>query len=148
MTTISIETTLHLVVGKPATENTAGYEALESGMDEVGEIVSIGAVGDTSEDVTVTKLKDGRTEHFNGAKDGGAVPVAAIRDDADAGQVLVEANANTNETVTCKITDPNGTKHFFYGRLANVQTPERTASTYEGLTFEMRRNSGTVKVTA
>ncbi|WP_347837720.1 hypothetical protein [uncultured Planktomarina sp.] len=146
MTTISIGSTLHVVAAKPATENAAGYDALT--FVEIGEIVSIGAIGDTSEDVTVTKLKDGRTEHFNGAKDGGSVPVAAVRESGDAGQVIVEANANTNETCSFMIVDPNGDEFYFYGRLANVQTPERTASTYEGLTFEMRRNSGTVKVTA
>lgn len=146
MTTTSIGGTLHVVAAEPATENAAGYEALT--FVEIGEVVSIGAIGDTSEDVTVTKLKDGRTEHFNGAKDGGSVPVTCVRETGDAGQAIVESGANTNTTHSFKIVDPDGTAFYFYGRLANVQTPERTASTYEGLTFEMRRNSGTVKVTA
>ena len=146
MTTTSIGSTLHLVAAAPATEDAAGYEALT--FVEVGEVISIGAIGDTSEDVTVTKLKDGRTEHFNGAKDGGSVPVACVREEGDAGQAIVEAEGNSNTTISFKVVDPNGDARYSYGRLANIQTPERTASSYEGLTFEMRRNSGTVKVTA
>lgn len=148
MTTISIGATLMLVVGLPATEDTAGYETLEATMSEVGEIVSIGAIADNSEDVTVTKLKDGRTEHFNGAMDGGSVPVICVREVADAGQVIVEANGNTNTTVSFLVTDADGNKQFFYGRLANVGNPERTATSHEGLNFEMRRNSATVSVFA
>lgn len=146
MTTISIETTIAHAVGEPATENAAGYEALT--WVEVGEVVSIGEYGDTSEDVAVTKLKDGRTEHFNGAKDGGEMPVTCVREAADAGQVLVEANANTNQTVSTRITDPNGDIEYSYGRLANFRRPERTASSYDGVTYAVRRNSGTVTVTA
>jgi hypothetical protein len=147
MTTISIGATIVLALGKPATEDAAGYEALASPV-EVGEVVSIGTMGDTSEDVAVTKLKDGRTEHFNGAKDGGAVPVSYVDEAADPGQAFVELHSNTNVTVSAKVTDAAGVERWSYGRLANFQGMEKTATSYDGHSFEFRRNSGTVKITA
>jgi len=146
MTTISISSELHVAAAKPATDDQAGYEALT--FTEVEGVVNIGEFGDNSEDVTATRLKDGRTEHFNGAKDGGEIQVQAISNASDPGQIIVKAGSGTNTTHSFKIVDPNGNATYFFGRLANWTQSERTASSYEGVAFTMRRNSDAVEVAA
>jgi len=77
---------------KPASENKAGYEGLT--WVEVGKVVSLGAVGDTHENITVTTLK-GRTLNITGAADGGSSEMTLVADGDDTGQDdLVEINGS------------------------------------------------------
>lgn len=142
MTTISIGSTLHISAASPAAETVIGYAALT--WAEVGGVTSYGTKGATSEDVTVAKLKDGQTEHFNGTFDGGIVPVSLVYEAADAGVVIVEAGINSNTTHSFKITDPAGRITYNFGRIANGQMQERTPSGYEQYSFDMRINSADV----
>lgn len=135
-----IGSTLSGVSGSPATEDVAGYEALS--LVEVGKVISIGEVGDTSEDVTFDLLKTGRRSHVNGVKDLGEIAVAIEFDGSDAGQTMIEAANNTNTTHSFAITDADGYTYYFQGLVANFRYTERTASTYKGATFVIRGQTG------
>ncbi|MDO9099518.1 MAG: hypothetical protein Q7V53_02070 [Caldisericota bacterium] len=129
-------------VATPATVDASGFNALT--YTTVGKIASFGSIGDSSADIPV-ELLDGRTEHVNGVKDGGAIPFA-FRYDTDAGQTLLVNNSNNNVDLSFKITDPDGKIAHFYGKIANVKDNERAPGSYKGLSGEIRVNSATVRV--
>jgi len=139
-----IGSTLNMVAGTPATEDQSGYEALS--YVEIGKVVSFGPLGDTSEDISFTLLKTGRTKHVNGAKDLGEVAVTVEFDRADSGMTLLEAANNSNTNQSFKVTDTDGDDHYFQGIIANLTDPERTASTYKGKNFVVRGNTAIVLV--
>ncbi len=137
-----IGATIAVAVATPATIDAAGFGALS--YTTVGKIASFGAVGDSSADIAV-ELLDGRTEHVNGVKDGGAIPFA-FRYDTDAGQAILTTNSNNNVDLSFKVTDPDGKLAYFYGKCANVKDNERAPGSYKGLTGEVRVNSATIRV--
>lgn len=139
-----IGATVAVVVGTPATFDTAGFAAVGSYII-AGQIVTWGATGDVTEDVNVTTLA-GRTYHTNGAKDGGAIDFGLQYELADAGQVIIRAQNNGNNDVCVKITDPDGKIEYSVGRMANVRQMDRVAGSYKGMTGVFRVNSAVVTV--
>lgn len=140
--TNQIGTTVSISAATPATEDAAGYGALT--FTEIGGVVSVPELGDAAEDSTVTTLKDGRVMHFNGAKDMGAIVIPYVYDAADAGQVIVRANANGTTECSLLITDADGTEHYLIGVIGPVMQSERVPGTHKGETFEFRTISGEV----
>jgi len=145
MTTVPnyIGATIAVVAALPATYNAAGYAAL-TWTGVVGNVVQWGSIGDQSSDIPVTTLA-GRTLHSNGAIDGGEVPFTYITASADAGQVILRANSNTNIGVSVRITDPDGSVQYNAGVVANVADAERADGNYKGQTGVMRINTATVR---
>lgn len=141
-----IGSTLALVSGAPATEDAAGYEAQSH--VELGKVVSIGELGDESEDIAFDLLKPGRKTHVNGVKDLGEVPVTIEYDLADAGQVILRTANNGNTTHSFKVEDADGDVYYFQGLIANLKDLERTASQYKGANFVIRGQTGVTKVDA
>ncbi len=139
-----IGSTLSIVSGAPSTEDQSGYEAQTH--IEVGKVLSIGEVGDSSEDVTINLLKTGRIEHVNGVKDLGEIAVAINYDRADAGLAILEAANNTNTTHSAKITDTDGDDYYFQCVIANLKTVPRSPSASKGMTFVLRGQTGITKV--
>ena len=139
-----IGSTLSVYAGTPATEDQTGYEALT--WVEVGNVVSIGGLGDTSEDVTFDLLKTGRRSHVSGVKDVGEVPVTIEYNRSDAGLTILEAANNGNTTHSFRVTDSDGDDYYFQGLVANMTDNERTASQYKGINFVMRGQTGITKV--
>lgn len=135
-----IGTVLEIVSGSPATEDASGYEGLS--YTEVGKVVSIGELGDTSEDIAFDLLKPGRRTHVNGVKDLGEIPVVVEYDKADAGQDVVRAANNSNTTHSFKVTDADGDSYYFQGLIANVRDLERSASQYKGFNMVIRGQTG------
>lgn len=138
-----IGSTLSVVASAPSAEDASGYEALS--FTEVGRVVSIGELGDTSEDIAFDLLKPGRRSHVNGVKDLGEVSVTVEYDRADAGLTILEAAANGNTTHSFKVTDSDGDDYYFQGIVANLRDFERTANQYKGLTFVIRGQTGVTK---
>jgi hypothetical protein len=138
-----IGATVAVSAAVPATVDQAGFAALT--YTAVGSITEWGEVGDSSEDVTETTLA-GRTNHANGALDGGSVAFTILSNGTDAGQTILKTKNNTNDEVSVKITDPDGQITYFFGKVANLKDRQRTASTMKGQTGEFRVNSATVRV--
>jgi hypothetical protein len=136
-----IGATIGCFVGVPATVDDTGFAAIT--YVPIGKIVSWGAIGDTSADVTADLL-DGRVEHANGILDGGEV-AWTVRFDTDPGQTIMVANSNNNLEVSFEITDPDGAIAYFYGKVANVKDMDRAAGTYKGLTGVVRINSPVIR---
>ena len=139
-----IGSTLGMVAGSPATEDQSGYEALS--YTTVGKVISIGELGDTSEDIAFDLLQPGRRTHVSGVKDLGEITVVIEYDRADGGLTLLEAATNTNVTQSFVVTDSDGDDYYFQGLIANLRDSERTANTYKGMSFIIRGQSGLTKV--
>lgn len=129
--------------GAPATIDAAGFASKTYSV--VGKITEWGEIGDQSEDVTETTLA-GRTFHANGALDGGPVTYTILIDGVDAGQTLLRTANNTNDEVSCRVTDPDGQITYFHGKVASLRDRARNASTMKGMTGEFRVNSATIRV--
>ena len=127
----------------PATEDASGFGALS--YTTVGQMISFGQTGDEAEDISIPLLA-GRTLHVNGAKNGGSRAFAYQYEIADAGQIILRAQNNSNTTVSVKITDPDGKIEYFHGRVANIMRTERTSSSYKGEAGEFRVNSNVIVV--
>jgi hypothetical protein len=145
MTTIPsyIGTAVAVVAASPATFDSAGYAAL-TWTAAVGNLVQWGEMGDQSEDIPVTTLA-GRTLHTNGARDGGEIPFTYVFGSTDAGQVILRANANTNNAVSVRVTDPDGQVSYATGVVGFIRDAERTASAYKGQTGAFRVNTAVVR---
>ena len=142
-----IGATIACVNATPATNDSSGFGAL-SWTATIGQIVEWSEVGDTSNSIDIPKLS-GRITHLNGAKDGGEVNFTFQYEVADAGQVILRARNNgvlASDTVSFRITDPDGKLIYFHGVVANVRDMVRNNSNYKGMTGTIRVNSPTVIV--
>jgi hypothetical protein len=139
-----IGSTLSIVDAEPAEEDQSGYEALS--FVEVGRVISIGELGDTSEDIAFDLLKPGRRSHVNGVKDLGEIAVICEYDRSDAGLAMLQAANNGNTTHSFRVTDTDGDDYYFQGLIANLRDSERTANTYKGFSFVVRGQTGVTKV--
>lgn len=128
----------------PATIDSAGFGALAWTL--VGKIVTWGAVGDNTSNISIPLLS-GRVLHLNGAADGGEIAFSLVYDTApDAGQTIIINNSNSNVNCSVKIVDPDSKIAYNYGLFANVEDMERSNGNYKGLNGVFRVNSATVRV--
>lgn len=135
-----VGTTFYISAGAPATFDQSGCEA--KSYTKVGKVVTIPAMGDSSEDGQISSLEEGRILHFNGIKDYAPFVVPFIFDADDAGQVIVRAGANSSTEYTAKIIDADGYVKYVVGVMGPVMDDERAGSTNKGQTFEFRPISG------
>lgn len=120
----------------PAAQDQSSFEAVS--WVEIGGIESIPETVEQAEAGTVTLLKTGITQHYNGAK---VVPpfVLPFKFAAtDAGQVMVRANFNGSTEMSVKIAYSDGREDYLVGVLGNLADKEQTTSSYHGQTIEVR----------
>lgn len=108
-----------------AAANLAAYQA--DTYDQVGEVESFGAFGDTAEEIKFTSLSDSRVQKVAGVRDAGEVELVMGYDPADAGQVALiaafDANngepfnfkAELNDALTAGAGPHHGTQFFWKG---------------------------------
>ena len=115
---------------------------------EVGDIATIGPLGDTHERITVTDLKDGRTVGIPGATDAGELAVAINTENtSDTGQTAVKAANGKSDTYAFKITDVGvSDDRYFLGRVANYMQSERSPSVNRGATFTIWRTTAVEEI--
>lgn len=138
-TYIQLGTELKVSAAKPATEDQTGYDALT--WTEIGGVISIPERGDAVEDVSEPTLKDGRVEHFNGAKDGGVLEIPIKHIEGDAGQAILIAGAGSNTVHSIQEIDIDGTATFYHGRIQSLRRREGTPNTYKGYILQFAVNS-------
>lgn len=141
---VNIGTLVAVVAATPATVDAAGFAALPW-VASVGDLVSWGKQGDTSASIDVPLLS-GRMVHRNGAVDGGLIGFEYQYTLADAGQVILRAQANSQTTVSVRETHTDGRIVYYHGVVCDVQTREKTNSTTKGQTGSIRVNSAAVTV--
>ena len=152
MSTNHIGTTLAIATGRPATLDPSGYAALTWVEANEG-LVSVGAIGDSAENVTVHDLTIGRNKTLKGAVTGDTVPIALSRQTVAATGALVAAQAAFQAAAqamggeySIRVTEPGGIIHYFTGAVMNWKNTEMTTTSYAGFSFDCAINTTPVVV--
>lgn len=139
-----IGTTLAFYVGA-TTEDQSSYEA--NSYLTIEGVTSIGAIADTSEDVTFNLLASGRTGHANGAADLGQIAVECAFDpNASTNLQALAAYNNTNTVITFRKQRSGGATTYFQGRLADYGEGDANASAYDSRNFTIRGTTAPLEV--
>lgn len=128
--------TVAIAASVPATESVSDYAAIST--TEVGKVLSVPETGNTSNAGTVTLLKNGVTQHYNGSHVVSPFTVPYVYDLSDAGQVIVRANENGTQECTLEVTDPDGDVYYIQGVIGSVLQSAREPDAYKGESFEFR----------
>lgn len=131
--------TLKYASGKPGTEDQTGYNALT--WAEIGGVLSLPDRGDSVNTVSEPTLKDGRVEHFNGARDGGQLEIPIKFIEGDTGQAAMETADGTNTVYSFEEIDPDGEAHFYFGRVVSYRRRASSASSFKGAILTIAVNS-------
>jgi len=128
--------TVAIAASVPATEDASDYAAIIT--TEIGKVLSVPETGNTSNAGTVTLLKNGVTQHYNGSKVVSPFTVPYVYSLTDAGQVIVRAGENGTTEHTLVITDPDGDIYYIQGVIGSVLQSAREPDAYKGESFEFR----------
>lgn len=128
--------TVGIVASVPATEDVSAYAA--QSYTEIGKVLSLPETGNNSNAGTVTLLKDGLTQHYNGSRVVAPFTIPYVFDLTDAGQVIVRAGQNGTTEHTLEITDPDGAVYYIQGFIGPVLQSAREPDQYKGESFEFR----------
>jgi len=128
--------TVAIAASVPATEDASDYAAIST--TEIGKVLSVPETGNTSNAGTVTLLKNGVTQHYNGSKVVSPFAVPYVYSLTDAGQVIARAGENGTTEHTLAITDPDGDVYYIQGVIGSVLQSAREADAYKGESFEFR----------
>ncbi|MFY0681890.1 MAG: hypothetical protein JXR13_15075 [Thalassovita sp.] len=131
---------MKVALGKPATEDQAGYAAMA--WDNLEGVLSMPERGDTSEDGSEALLATGRAEHHSGPVDGGVLEIPIKHIEGDVGQAAVQAEVGTNETLSFQEVDPDNEGHFWFGRVLSMRRRASTPSSSKGFVLRVGVNSG------
>jgi hypothetical protein len=123
--TTAAGTALAISAATPATQDAAGYAALQ--YTEIGEVEQIGAVGATFAKVEFQPLKGPKQKH-KGSVDYGSLQPSLAHDDEDAGQALLRTAAEdaSSKLYAFRLTYPDGAIRYFQGRVFGY--PENTGN--------------------
>jgi len=147
-----IGATLAIATGRPATLDSTGYGAL-SWEEATAGTVSIGAIGDTNETITVPDITTGRNTTLKGAVTGDTVNIALSRQIVagtgaqTAAQAAFQAAAQAQGgEYSIRVTERDGIIHYFTGAVMNWKNTEMTTTSYAGFTFDVALNTQEVVV--
>lgn len=139
---------LAIATGRPATLDSAGYAALTPWVEADAGTVSIGAIGDTNETITVPDLTTGRNTTLKGAVTGDVVNIALSRQRIantgalTAAQVAFQAAAQAaGGEYSIRVTEAGGVIHYFTGAVMNWKNTEMTTTSYAGFSFDCAINT-------
>lgn len=144
---------LAIATGRPATIDSTGYAAL-TWVEAAAGTVSIGAIGDTNETITVPDLTTGRNMTIKGAVTGDVVNIALSRQ-RGAGGALTTAQAafqaaaqamGGEYSIRVVEAGASGPTHYFTGAVMNWKETEMTTTSYAGFTFDVAINTTPVVV--
>ncbi len=73
----------------------------------IGQVESIGAFGDSANDVTFSAIGDSRVRHAKGARDAGRFDLVVGHDPTDVGQIALDAAQATNSQFAFHVALPD-----------------------------------------
>lgn len=150
MSGIDIGTTVAIATGVPATFTEAGYEAM-TWVNVVG-LVSVGAMGDENETISVPDLTAGRIRMLKGAATGSTIQMAfraPLAGEVVTGQTNIRAAANvtTGGEYSIRVMDAGGNSDYVTGPVMSLVRNERTTTSYDGFSVAIVNNYGIVSGT-
>lgn len=131
-----IGTTVSIAVAVPADEGASAYAALS--WTEIGKVIEVPEFAQNATDNTLTLLKTGVTQHYNGARGVDPFDISYVTDLADAGQDLVRANYNGATEVSIRVVYTSGLTKYVQAVLGNLRQMPASADSYAGQMINVR----------
>lgn len=116
----SAGTTLAISASLPASYNETGFEALS--YTDVGEITVLPVYGKQFNITPHTPLGDRKTYKFKGSYDNGDVAIEAAKDYDDAGQLIVQAALESDDSYSFEVTMNDGSIEYFTAKVYGYPT--------------------------
>lgn len=138
----SAGTTLAIAVGKPATEDKAGYEAMT--WIPVGEVIDLPEYGPTVTVVESNPLEKAVTEKYPGQTDHGSIAIGLDQDMEDLGQIALQDSVQLLGKVkphSYRIGFSNDKNDYFHGGTFSFTTAPGSANSMVGATAQVEINS-------
>jgi hypothetical protein len=111
----SAGSTIRVSAAQPGTFNAAGYAALS--WTAVGEITDLGEFGREYNLVTHNPIGTRATVKKKGSYNEGQINLMMALDEADAGQLILEAGAVSDNDYSFEITLQSGRKYYFQAQI-------------------------------
>lgn len=111
----SAGSTIRVSAAQPGTYNTAGYAALS--WTAVGEITDLGEFGREYNLVTHNPIGTRATVKKKGSYNEGQINLMMALDEADAGQLILETAAVSDNDYSFEITLQSGRKYYFQAQV-------------------------------
>lgn len=111
----SAGTTLSVSPSAPATYDLPGLSALTYTL--VGELSDLGAFGKKYNLVTFNPLGDRKTVKRKGSYNNGTLALKLGSSPTDAGQIVMEAGADSDNSYSFLVTTQSGSKYYFSGQI-------------------------------
>lgn len=145
-TYIDLFTQVEIVQGTPATFDATGFAAMS--YVKLSKVLSWPEDGDQAEDVSEGSLDEGRVEHSFGVLDGQVQDITYKFVEGDAGQALLAKSVTRdyNDPWCVKLTDPDGTITYKYGRFGPTRRRERTPSSFKAMITPFASNATDIVV--
>jgi hypothetical protein len=118
----SAGTTIAITASLPATYDAAGFSAVGMVYTAIGEITDAGEYGKEYNLVTHNPLADRKTYKRKGSYNNGSMTLQMGRVPDDAGQVLLLAAQDSDDSYSFKITLQDGTVNYFTGQVMSYRT--------------------------
>ena len=124
---------------------------------EIGNIETLGSMGDTSEEVTFDDVGRARRQKLKGTRDAGTVEIVAGLDYADAGQIAVIAAEKLPHDFAFKVEfndkpatggSPKNSQRLFVGKVMSAAEALEGANDVMKLNISVGINSNVVRVNA
>jgi hypothetical protein len=131
----SAGTTIALSATAPATYDEAGFAALT--FTTIGEVIDLGSFGKVFNLVTYNPLGDRKTRKFKGSYNNGSISITLAQDDADAGQILAIAAADSDDNYSFEVTLQNGDIRYFVAKTMSYTTDVGTVDDITGATLQI-----------
>ena len=112
-------TKLYASAALPATYDQTGYEALT--YTEVGEITDVGEYGKEYNLVTHIPLATRRTQKLKGSYNQGSLSLQMAYDPADLGQAILVTALDSDDSISYKVVDQDGTADYFTGQVMSYR---------------------------
>lgn len=141
----SVGMTLKVVLGEPATFDAAGYATLEATATEVGEVIQVSPLGGSATVNTRTPIKTGVIDKAIGSQDPGNTTISMTKNLSDAGQTVllngVPNGTNGRLRHSFFVTESNGDKQYFTGKIVSFGTDGYTADSFVGSVCEVANDT-------
>lgn len=131
-----IGTTVSVIASVPSAETISAYAALS--WVEVGKVIEVPEFSQSATDNTLTLLKTGLVQHYNGARGIEPFDISYVIDLSNAGQDLIRANYNGATEVSVRIVYTSGQTKYLQAVLGNLRQMAANADSYGGEIINVR----------
>lgn len=142
----SAGTKLAVSANAPTTYDSTGFAALT--FTEVGEITNMGTFGKTYNLVTHNPLGDRKTVKRKGAYNNGELQLQMARVPEDAGQTVLVAGLDSDNSYSFKVTLQDGTVQYFSAQIMSYTTNIGTVDQITAAEVSVQIDNAIVEVAA